>query len=82
MDQNDDGNLSFEEFRDQTHAMIFYASEFETSVQNTNTKMTRVEQKFSELDVNRDKYVPIFQSSQIIYVVRAQSMYITILAIY
>ena len=47
--QNEDGKLSFEEFRDQTPAMLFYASEFETSVENANPKMTMVEQKFAEL---------------------------------
>lgn len=63
MDVNEDGKLSFEEFRDRTHSIFTYAHDFETKdVSPTDISAIK---KFQELDVNKDKYVSKFHNSQI-----------------
>ncbi|ONK79695.1 uncharacterized protein A4U43_C01F9100 [Asparagus officinalis] len=55
MDVNEDGKLSFEEFRDRTHSIFTYAHDFETK--DVSPMDISAIKKFQELDVNKDKFI-------------------------
>lgn len=58
MDQNEDGKLSFVEFRDQFHDIYQRFSSSATDVaDDSKHDQHYAERKFGELDVNKDRYV-------------------------